>query len=123
MTKTLNSKQYDLEERTFNFAKNCRLLIKKINKTISNIEDSKQLIRSSGSVHANYIEENESLSKVDFYHRIKICRKEAKESRSWLKLLDIENSQELILIKNKLIKESEELMKIFGAIITKSNKK
>lgn len=110
MTKILNSKQYDLEKLTFNFAKNCRLLIKKINKTISNIEDSKQLIRSSGSIHANYIETNESLSKIDFYHRIKICRKEAKESHFWLKLLDIENNQELI-------------MKIFRVIITKSNKK
>ncbi len=80
MTEILNSKQYDLEERTFEFAKNIRILIKKIPKIVSNIEDGKQLIRSSGSVGANYIEANEALSKKDFVMRIKISRKEAKES-------------------------------------------
>ncbi|MDD2935191.1 MAG: four helix bundle protein [Candidatus Pacebacteria bacterium] len=114
METNTKSKKYDLEERTFNFAKNCRILIKKIPKTISNIEDGKQLARSSGSVHSNYIEANESLSKKDFYFRIKICRKEAKESLSWLKLLDTDDGQREILVI-----ESTELMKIFGSIITK----
>lgn len=114
MTENQNSKQYDLEERTFNFAKNCRLLIKRLQKTIGNIEDSKQLARSSGSIHANYIEANESLSKKDFCFRIKICRKEAKESRSWLNLIDTNDN-----IRDELSQESTELMKIFGAIITK----
>ncbi|MGR3304268.1 MAG: four helix bundle protein [Candidatus Scalindua sp.] len=70
------SKQYDLEERTFQFAKNVSLYIKKFSRTISNIEYGKQVVRSSGSVGANY---NEALSKKDFIMRIKICRKEAKE--------------------------------------------
>ncbi|MEO0570375.1 MAG: TonB-dependent receptor, partial [Bacteroidota bacterium] len=52
-------KSYDLEERTFQFAKDCRFLMKSLKKTIQNIEDSKQLVRSSGSVGANYIEANE----------------------------------------------------------------
>jgi four helix bundle protein len=121
MTEIQNSKKYDLEERTFEFAKQCRLLIKILFKTLSNIEDGKQLVRSSGSVHANYIEANEALSKIDFYHRVKICRKEAKESRSWLKLIDSESNPELNQTINKLIQESEELMKIFGSIITKAN--
>jgi len=43
------------------------------------------LVRASGSVGANYIEANESLSKKDFLMRVKICRKEAKESRYWLR--------------------------------------
>ena len=73
--------QYDLEDRTFTFAKNVRTFVKKLRKTIANVEDSKQLIKSSGSVGANYIEANEALSKKDFVMRIKICRKEAKESR------------------------------------------
>lgn len=68
------------------------------------------MVRSSGSVAANYIEANESLSKKDFVMRIKICRKEAKESRLWLRLCD-ENGE--------LIKESAELTKIFGAILEK----
>ncbi len=54
------AKQYDLEERTIIFAKNVRSFIKKIPRTISNIEDGKQIIRSSGSVGANYIEANEA---------------------------------------------------------------
>ncbi len=93
MTKT---NYYDLEDRTFRFAKRVREFIKKLPRTISNIEDSKQLNRSSGSVGANYIEANEAISKKDFIHRIKICRKEIKESRYWLQLVSIGNIQELI---------------------------
>lgn len=119
MTETQNSKKFDLEERTFKFAKDCRVLVKRIAKTIGNIEDGKQLVRSSGSVHSNYIEANEALSKVDFYHRIKICRKEVKESRSWLKLLDLNDGDFLDIERRKLAQEAEELMKIFGSIITK----
>jgi four helix bundle protein len=76
-----NPKRFDLEDRTFAFAKNCRAFIKKLSTTTGNFEDAPQLIRSSGSVGANYIEANEALSKKDFILRIKICRKEAKESR------------------------------------------
>ena len=75
-----NKKKYDLEERTLVFAKLVRQFVKQINKNLSNLEDGKQLIRSSGSIGANYIEANEALSKKDFLMRIKICRKEAKES-------------------------------------------
>ena len=77
MTETRNSKRYDLEDRTLAFASHVRAFVKGIKKTTANIEDSKQLVRSSGSVGANYIEANESLSKKDFIMRIKICRKEA----------------------------------------------
>jgi four helix bundle protein len=87
MTKNRNSKPYDLEDRTLAYAKRVRAFVKKLPKTIANIEDIKQLVRASGSVGANYIEANESLSKKDFIMRIKICRKEAKESRYWLKLM------------------------------------
>lgn len=73
-----NRKVYDLEERTYLFAKNCRLLIQTLPKTISNIEDGKQLIRSTGSVAANYIEANEKLGAKDFKFRPKISRKKLK---------------------------------------------
>jgi four helix bundle protein len=86
--KARQPKQYDLEDRTFNFAKDVREFVRQIPRTIANIEDTKQLVRASGSVGANYIEANESLSKKDFLMRIKICRKEAKESRYWLRLID-----------------------------------
>lgn len=79
MTETQNSKKYDLEERTFVFAKNVREFIRKLPKNTTNYEDSSQLTRSSGSIGANYIEANESLSKKDFVMRIKISRKESKE--------------------------------------------
>ena len=111
---------YDLEERTFLFAKNIRSILKKISKNLLNEDDVKQLIRASGSVGANYIEANEALSKKDFHFRIKICRKEAKESSFWIRLL-IESS--LIKFKDELTKlfnESIELKKIFSTICEKS---
>ena len=80
--------QYDLEDRTFEFAKKVRWFAKQLPKTVANMEDIKQVVRSSGSVGANYIEANESLSKKDFLMRVKICRKEGKESRYWLRLID-----------------------------------
>ena len=97
MLKDTNSKPYDLEERTLKFAKDVRAFVKKLPKTVANIEDSRQLVKASGSVGANYIEANESISKKDFIFRIKICRKESKESRYWLRLLDTENDAELDL--------------------------
>ncbi len=120
MSKAQNSKQYDLEERTFVFAANVRICVEKFTKTNSNIEDSKQLIRSSGSVAANYIEANESVSKKDFIYRIKICRKEAKESRLFLRLLDTSNKTICDEERVTLIQEASELTKIFGSILVKS---
>ena len=120
MTKNQNSKHYDLEDRTFAFAKSVRTFVKKLPKTMASIEDGKQLIRSSGSVGSNYIEANESLSKKDFIMRIKICRKEAKESRYWLRLLETNDKQEQEKTRKKLINEATELMNIFGAILQKS---
>ena len=114
------NKPYDLEERTFQFGKEVRLFIKTLEKTIANIEDAKQIVRSSGSVGANYIEANESLSKKDFVFRIKICRKEAKESAYWLRLIDETNNQINKQLSNELIQESIELKKIFSAIVEKS---
>jgi four helix bundle protein len=111
-------KHYDLEERTEEFAKAVIVLCKKLSKNTINIELVSQAIRASGSVRANYIEANESLSKKDFAHRIKIYRKEAKESRYWLKLISSANP-EIKKDGNLLIQESTELMNIFGAILRK----
>ncbi len=81
MTNIQNFKPpYDLEERTFIFAKDVRIFVKTLPKSPANFEDGKQVIKSSGSVGANYREANEALSKKDFIMRIKISRKEAKES-------------------------------------------
>ena len=120
MSQIKNSKQYDLEDRTLKFAKTVRSFVKKLPKTTGNFEDGKQLIRSSGSVGANYIEANESISKKDFLFRIKICRKEVKESCYWLKLIDTNSTKDLEKVRSSLITESIELMKIFGSILHKS---
>jgi four helix bundle protein len=114
------NKPFDLEERTFLFAKECRIYVQKLPKTISNLEDGKQLVRSSGSVGANYIEANEKLGDKDFVFRVKISRKEAKESKYWLGLLQ-ELNPELNEFSSLLIIESEELRKILSSIITKSS--
>ena len=119
-TKIQNPKRYDLEERTFEFAKRCRDLVKKLPRTTVNIEYGKQLARSSGSQAANYIEANESLSRKDFSHRVKICRKESKESVLWLKLCDISMDSSLIGEQEALCREAVELRKIFNAIVEKS---
>lgn len=111
-------KTYNLEERTFEFAKDCRFLVRDLKPTISNIEDGKQLVKSSGSVGANYIEGNEKLGNKDLKFRIKISRKEAKESEYWLKLLKDLNETESQRIQ-ELINEANELRKILSAIINK----
>ena len=96
------------------------MFVQKLPKNISNLEDSKQLVRASGSVGSNYIEANEALSKKDFVMRIKICRKEAKESRYWLSLVDTHADVVLEKEQNYLQGEATELMNIFGAILRKS---
>jgi four helix bundle protein len=120
MTEIKNSKQYDLEDRTLAFSKRVRIIVKSLPKTMGNIEDGKQVIRSSGSMGANYIEANEALSKKDFVMRIKICRKESKETMYWLQLLDMGDSKELEEERKKLLREATELMMIFSSIMRKS---
>ena len=117
---TNNRPKYDLEERTFQFAKAVRLFVKTLPKTVANIEDGKQVVRSSGSVGANYREANEALSRKDFTFRIKICRKEAKESAYWLRLINETNSLKNAEDARRLIQEANELKKIFSAILQKS---
>lgn len=111
MSESSNKKPYDLEERTLLFAKDIRIFIKTLNMTIANIEDSKQLVRSSGSIGANYIEANEALSKKDFKFRVKISRKEAKESVYWLRLITETNNLPNEKEAKNLIQEATELKK------------
>lgn len=116
MFKHQNGK-YDLEERCLSFAKQVNKFIKELPKNISNIENSRQLVRSAGSIGANYIEASESLGKKDFGMRIKISRKEAKESEYWLQLVEPVPEQEQKRIN--LTDEAVQLRKIFGAILEK----
>ncbi len=119
MSDAQEAKPFDLEERTFQFAKRVRVFVKTLPHTVSNYEDVKQLVRSSGSVGANYREANESLSKKDFILRIKISKKEAKESVYWLRLVDTGSEIKTGKEREALIQEATELMKILGAILRK----
>ena len=120
MSETKIRNNYDLEKRTLKFSKEVRDFVKVLPRNISNIEYASQLIRSSASIGANYIEANESLGKKDFLMRIKISRKEAKESIYWLELIDVGANSELTDKDKILAQEATELMKIFGAILRKS---
>jgi four helix bundle protein len=111
---------YDLEERTFVFAKAVRIFAKTLPRTIANIEDAKQLIRSSGSVGANYREANEALSKKDFSMRIRVSRKEAKECCYWLRLIRDTNTLPNAGEAHRLLREAEELTKILSSIAAKT---
>jgi four helix bundle protein len=120
MTKTAPGKKYDLEERTYEFARRVRAFVKTLPRTVCNIEDVKQVVRSSGSIGANYIEANEASSKKDFQMRIRISRKESKETGYWLRLPDTRRVAALNEEREKLVQESAELMRIFGAILRKA---
>lgn len=110
----------DLEKRTFDFARNVRRFTTTLPRTVLNTSDRVQLIRSSGSVGANYLEAQEAMSRKDFAMRIKICRKEAKESLYWLKLLDIQEN--FAQDGQRLMDEAEQLVRIFNAIAIKSSR-
>jgi four helix bundle protein len=108
----------DLEDRTFVFAKDVRALVRQLPKGVINAADGSQLVRSSGSVGANYIEAQEALSKKDFGMRIKICRKEAKESQYWLRLIERTSGADS-KEHDRLTDEAFQLVKIFSAILLK----
>ncbi len=103
------TKPRDLEDRTFLFAESVRAFVKQLPRTVSNTEDVRQLVRASGSVAANWIEVDEALSKKDFLMRAKICRKEAKESRLFLRLIDAGLAKTSLAARNALAAESREL--------------
>src|SRR5215469_10338340 len=114
------TKPRDLEERTFQFAESIRSFVKQLPRSISNTEDVRQLVRASGSVAANWIEADEALSKKDFLMRVKICRKEAKESGLFLRLLDAGLTKTTLSTRDQLAVEARELTLIFSSIISKS---
>jgi four helix bundle protein len=107
-------KPRDLEDRTFLFAESVRRFVKQLPRTISNTEDVRQLVRASGSVASNWIEADEALSKKDFLIRAKICRKEAKESRLFMRLVDAGFAKTNLADRDGLAKEARELTSIIS---------
>ncbi|MDD5508244.1 MAG: four helix bundle protein [Bacteroidales bacterium] len=115
----------DLEQRTSDFAVSVRWFIKSLPQTLANYEDVRQLIKSSGSICANYIESNEALSKRDRMMRLKISRKEAKETTFWISTILKSNdlSSSIAQPGESLLREANELRNILSVIIIKTETK
>lgn len=114
-----NQKKFDLEERTANFGETIIKFCKSaaynhIDKVLIN-----QLVRSATSVGANYMEANGADSKKDFRNKMSICKKEAKETTHWLRMLEVSLPEQKEKIR-QLWQEAHELSLIFGAICKKS---
>ena len=117
----VDERKFDQEERSFRFALEVRHCVSAHRWTRAQWTDLKQLLRSSGSVAANYIEANNAASKADFIYRISVAKKEAVESRLWLRLLGATTTSEPS--KNDLralYREADELVRIFAAILKSS---
>ncbi len=112
-------KPKDLEERSAVFAEMVRLFVRELPRTISNIEDVKQLVRASGSVAANCIEANEALGTKDRVMKFRTCRKEAKECQLWLRLVNVGESASGRERAIELRQEAHELKLIFSSIVKK----
>jgi len=112
-------KPTDLELRTEEFARSVRTFVRGLPRTLANLEDVRQLVRSSGSVAANCIEANEALGGKDRLMRFRIARKEAKESRLWLGLVTVGVEGGLQADRERLRQEAHELKLIMSAIIKK----
>lgn len=113
----VGNKKYDLEERTAVFAEQARNFCLLLPKNLANREYIPQLVRSSSSPGANYIEANECLGTKDFAMKIRTWRREAKESKYWLRLVLVEEKKELEDFRQKLRQEAHELVLIFSAIL------
>ncbi len=109
--------RYDLEERTFRFAVEAATFCRELPSSAWNVEYVRQLIRSSGSVGANYIEANEALGRKDFVMKMRIARKEAKESAYWLRLIGETNEDGVSTRASGLRDEAIELKLIFSSIL------
>ena len=109
---------FDLEQRSTEFAKRVVRLCKRLPRSPINDRLTGQLVGSAGSVGANYREANDSLGKKDFVHRLKISRKESKESIHWLELLNEANT-DFGMEVDDLVREAIELRNILSSIISK----
>ena len=115
----MEQKRRDLVPRTFEFAQRVRRFVNRLPRTLANVEDAKQLVRASGSVASNYLEAQEGLSRKDFFYRIKVCRKESRESGLWLRLIEVGSDADLETERVWLTNETDELKRIFSSIAGK----
>lgn len=113
---------YDLEERTAKFGEEIINFSKKIPLNEITKPLVKQLVRAGTSVGANYCEADEAESKKDFKHKIGICKKEARETKHWLRMIVVA-APDLKVEARKLWQEAKELTLIFNAIINSKKDK
>lgn len=113
------AKEYDLEKRTTEFAKSVIRVCNSLPRNPINDRLTGQAVGAAGSVGANYREANDALGKKDFVQRLKISRREAKETSHWLELMAEANPGINVNIK-PLVQESEELKNMLSPIILKS---
>jgi len=109
----------ELEDRFHNFAKGVRDFCTRVKWDVINKKYIKQVIRSSGSISANYIEASDDLGKADEKMKLKISRREAKETIKWIDLILTYNNNSLEQEKTMLKDEGEQIRKILSAIIIK----
>lgn len=114
-----NDSKYDLDERTAKFGEDVIDFIKALPNSITNRQITSQLLRSATSIGANYCEADSAESRKDFVHKLGICKKEAKETRHWLRMLARLIPEKKNDIR-KLWIEADELQKIFIAIVRKT---
>jgi len=119
MTQFSNNK-YDLEERTVKFGESIIDFLKKVQENSINSSSIKQIVRSATSVGANYFEANNASSRNDFRNKIYICKKEANETKYWIRIL-VKTNPEIIESARISWKEAQELNLIFQKIINTLN--
>lgn len=119
MTEFLN-KSYDLEERTSKFGEDVVKFCKTLKQDSISRPIINQLVRSSTSIGANYMEANGASSKKDFRNKIYICKKETQETKHWLRMIAQCSPEEKEKIR-QLWKECQELTLIFGRIVSSLN--
>jgi four helix bundle protein len=116
------NKKYDLIERTAKYGESTIEFVSSLSRNEINRPLLSQIVRSSTSIGANYMEADGAVSRKDFENKIGICRKESKETMHWFRMIAKANSNKKDNCR-KLYKEAQELVWIFSAIINKSRNK
>ena len=119
----------ELEERLLNFAVAMVKMSTELPRNTAGFEIGKQIVKSGCSPHSNYAEAKFAVSRADFTHKMRICRKELNESFGWMKVFAVlTNDFVLWIVKSKLLSwqrvkpdydECNELIAIFTSSIKK----
>jgi len=109
--------KFDLEERLLEFSVRVIRVTEAMEKTRAGLHLADQLLRSGTSPYGQHGEAEGAESRDDFIHKLKLCYKELREARRWLKLVQRVDLVAKPQLLNELIKEADELVRIFAASI------